>query len=305
MSIFESTLQDNKLCHFQNDGLSCNRFMEILIFGVMRPTNVSGILVENNIVRSEFLKREVKVDCFLPCNISDPRQLNLLLLNDGQNMAELGLETILELLLGEDRIKPLLCIAIHAGEDRKMEYGIASQPDYQGRGAKAANYTSFIFQELLPFITSKYNIQNFKEKAFAGFSLGGLSALDIVWNHPNEFAKAGVFSGSLWWRSLDQTDKNYNDHQHRIIHQEIRNGNYHPGLKFFLQCGNKDETKDRNNNGIIDSIDDTVDLMNELVKKGYDRNKDLYYLEMPEGQHDIATWGKAMPVFLEWGWGHK
>ena len=63
-----------------------------------------------------------------------------------------------------------------------------------------------------------------------------------------------------------------------------------------------DETKDRNQNGIIDSIEDTLDLIKELVAKGYDPAKDIYYTEMKEGRHDIATWAKAMPEFLKWGW---
>ncbi len=186
-----------------------------------------------------------------------------------------------------------------------MVYCFSSQVDYLARGAKAEAYTKFIFQELLPFIHLNYRIVSFKQKAFAGFSLGGLTALDIVWNHPTEFSKAGVFSGSLWWRSLDQDDKDYDDNQHRIMHQQIRNGVYSPGLKFFLQCGNKDEIMDRNNNGIIDSIDDTVDLMKELVAKGYDQSKDIFYYEMPDGSHDVPTWAKAMPEFLKWGWGGK
>ena len=33
------------------------------------------------------------------------------------------------------------------------------------------------------------------------------------------------------------------------------------------------------------------------------REKDIKYLEMHDGKHDIATWGRAMPVFLKWGWG--
>ena len=128
-------------------------------------------------------------------------------------------------------------------------------------------------------------------------------ALDIVWNHPGKFSKAGLFSGSFWWRSVDQTEPHYDDNLHRIIHQEIKNGSYHRGMKFFFQCGNMDETMDRNNNGIIDSIDDTLDLIKELEQKGYDREKDIYYLEMADGKHDIATWARAMPVFLKWGWG--
>jgi len=128
-------------------------------------------------------------------------------------------------------------------------------------------------------------------------------ALDIVWNYPQIFSKAGLFSGSFWWRSIDQTEVHYDDDLHRIIHQEIRNGGYFPRLKFFFQCGSMDETMDRNKNGIIDSIDDTLDLISELEQKGYNREKDIKYLEMPDGTHDIATWGRAMPVFLKWGWG--
>ncbi len=149
----------------------------------------------------------------------------------------------------------------------------------------------------------QYVIPSFREKAFAGFSLGGLTALDIAWNHPDEFSKVGVFSGSLWWRDVDQSDEEYDDDQHRIMHQLIRKGNYAPWLKFFFQCGNMDETKDRNHNGIIDSIDDTLDLIKELEAKGYSNERDIKYLELKEGRHDVFTWGKAMPDFLRWGWG--
>ncbi len=64
-----------------------------------------------------------------------------------------------------------------------------------------------------------------------------------------------------------------------------------------------DETQDRNNNGIIDSIDDTLDLIKDLEAKGYDKTKDIFYYEMPNGHHDMPTWGKALPVFLKWAFG--
>ena len=63
-----------------------------------------------------------------------------------------------------------------------------------------------------------------------------------------------------------------------------------------------DEIKDRNQNGIIDSIDDTLDIIKELEIKGYENGKDIYYLELKDGRHDVETWGKALPVFLKWGW---
>jgi enterochelin esterase-like enzyme len=272
----------------------------------MQLANVSGILVEEISIESLFLKRNVRVDFYLPRNVPDPSQMSLLLINDGQDMEKMGFESILEKLYSDvDAIDPVLCVAIHCGPERKMEYGVAGKPDYKGFGAKAGLYTSFIFKELLPFLRKKFAVPSFKEKAFAGFSLGGVTALDIVWNHPDEFSKVGVFSGSLWWRNIDQHSKEYDDDKHRIIHQQIRNGHFAPWLKFFFQCGNKDETKDRNHNGIIDSIDDTRDLVKELEKLGYSKEKDIHYLEMEDGHHDVYTWGRAMPEFLKWGWGRK
>lgn len=269
----------------------------------MISAQLPGLLMESRALFSEYLEREVKLDFFLPKNIPDPSGLSLLLVNDGQNMEELGLGKMLSDLLTALKISPLVCVGIHAGTERKTEYGVASQPDYQGRGNRAGAYTSFILEELLPYISTSYKISSFRERAFAGFSLGALMALDITWHHSNVFSKAGLFSGSFWWRSLDQDDADYDDDKHRIMHQVIRNGSFQPGLRFFFQCGNMDETLDRNNNGIIDSIDDTLDIIKELVAKGYDREKDIYYLEMPDGKHDIPTWARAMPLFLEWAFG--
>ncbi|HYC28074.1 MAG TPA: alpha/beta hydrolase-fold protein [Chitinophagaceae bacterium] len=255
--------------------------------------------MESATLESAHLQRSVTVDFYLPVNVANPEEMSLLLINDGQDMPKFGLDTLLNSLYEESAIKPVLCAAIHAGEERKMEYGTAIGPDYKGRGARAELYTKFIFDELLPHIRSTYKVGSFQQKVFAGFSLGALSALDIVWNHPQEFSAVGVFSGSLWWRTRDQDDEDYNEDTDRIMHQQVRNGEYYPWLKFFFQCGALDEEKDRNKNGIIDSIDDTLDLIKELKAKGYP-DENINYLLLEDGKHDVETWGKAMPFFLKW-----
>lgn len=263
---------------------------------------IGEVALTNYAISSEFLKREVTVDFFEPFFLNNEKGVSLLLINDGQDMEKLGLEAILNGLFQQEKISPLLCVGIHCGADRRNEYGTASVKDYKGRGAKAGWYTRFVISELLPFIYTQTGIHNFKEIAYAGFSLGGLSALDIVWNHPKVISKVGVFSGSLWWRTK-ALDDGYVEARDRIMHAQIRNGAYYPGLKFFFETGTLDETDDRNNNGIIDSIDDTLGLIEELERKGYKENEDIRYLELKDGKHDVATWGRAMPEFLKWGWG--
>jgi hypothetical protein len=73
-------------------------------------------------------------------------------------------------------------------------------------------------------------------------------------------------------------------------------------MRFYFECGSEDEIEDRNGNGVIDSIDDTLDLMETLANKGYDRGNEMYYHEILGGKHDIATWAIAFPVFLTWAY---
>ncbi|MEY3178332.1 MAG: hypothetical protein RJB42_573, partial [Bacteroidota bacterium] len=53
-------------------------------------------------------------------------------------------------------------------------------------------------------------------------------------------------------------------------------------------------------NGIIDSIDDTLGIIDELVNVGYNRTDQITYLELEDGKHDVETWARVMPVYLKW-----
>lgn len=234
---------------------------------------------------SLFLQREVGFDVYLPANTRDTP--HLLLINDGQELEQIGFPAMLEHL--QDTTHPSLwAVAIHAGPQRLQEYGTAKHVDYQGRGCKAGLYTRFIVRELLPFLQQRYH-QSFPDKTFAGFSMGGLSALDIVWNNPQYFRKAGVFSGSLWWRSSN--DGNH----HRIMHRQVKEGRFNPDLRFFFEAGTEDEKADRN-----DAVLDTEELMALLEEKGYEKGKHIQYTLVEGGKHDLATWAGVMPNFLEW-----
>lgn len=257
--------------------------------------------METSVVHSEYLERDVTINIYLPSKIHYLDQVSILLFNDGQDLIKMRFDELFSDLLTNGSIEPIVCVGIHCGPERKMEYGTAYSADFNGRGAKAGLYSKFIFDELLPFIRKKYNAPSFKDKSFAGFSLGALSALDIAWNNASEFRKIGLFSPSLWWRRKGYED-GYDDEQDRLMHLQIRKGKFHPWLQFFIECGELDETADRNNNGIIDSIDDALDLIVALKAKGYTENH-IQYLQVENGKHDIETWEKIMPQFLQWGWG--
>jgi enterochelin esterase-like enzyme len=248
-------------------------------------------------VQSTFLSRQVKVDVYEKKASCPSSPVALLLINDGQDLTSMNFAHVLEQHVHS--VCRLICVGIHAGPERKQEYGVAGIPDYMQRGASASAYASFILKELMPLLHPKTNAVEFDKKYLAGFSLGGLMAFDMAIDHPQQFSAVGVFSGSFWWRSKALED-GYLEERDRIMHAKLRKVAYHENRKFFLQVGALDETEDRNKNGIIDSIDDTLGIIAELEAIGYRKGQDIHYLEIADGRHDTATWGRAMPAFLHW-----
>ncbi|MEZ5039120.1 MAG: alpha/beta hydrolase-fold protein [Saprospiraceae bacterium] len=248
---------------------------------------------------SEALGLSFTIQLFLPPDYRTIRQpLPLLFFNDGQDMEAIRLEHTLQQLYHKNKIRPFIVVAIPA-IDRMHTYGTSEVLDYQRRGSRAKAYGQFIAKELLPWLQLQFKVsQQVRAHGFAGFSLGGLSALDIMWHYPTIFGQVGVFSGSLWWRSkaFDPNDPDGN----RIMHELMAKGPKKEGLRFWFQAGTADETDDRNNNGVIDAIDDTLDLIKVLRGLGYD---EMEYVEVEGGRHEPETWGRVLPQFLRWGFG--
>ncbi|MPR36452.1 esterase family protein [Cytophagaceae bacterium SJW1-29] len=248
---------------------------------------------------SENLQRTVTLTILRPRDRSPRSELSVLILFDGQDFPAVRIPEA----LGDFSLRypsvPLMIVGIHADKDRIFEYGTASQPDYAYRGNKAANTTHFVIDELIPYLKERYPVSYDRERwSIGGFSLGGLMALDLAWHHAEVFSKVGVFSGSFWWRQR-ALDDNY-DESDRIMHRIIRSTTGSPVLKFWFQTGTRDEEDDRDNDGIIDSIDDTLDLIAELERKGYAWGKEIVYEEVLNGEHNPHTWAEIFPVFLHW-----
>jgi len=245
---------------------------------------------------SKYLEREVCLELFVPHHYQtgDP----MFIVFDGQDWQGLGLSELPDILFKKGVKRLPLLVALKAGK-RLHEYGVAGEVDCKGRGSLAGQNALFVVKELLPWLQEVERLPSTPENRFVlGCSLGGLTAFDLVWKHPAYFAGSASLSGSFWWRSRD-LDQGYTD-QDRIAHRMIRMGTYRPGLRFWLQAGTRDESSDRNQNGIIDSIDDTLDLITELIKKGYKQNKDVFYHQVEGGRHDLPTWKQVIPDAFYW-----
>lgn len=253
-------------------------------------------------VYSRHLQRHVKLDIISTPMPDDKSEMNLLILNDGQDLERFRVKKILDSLYGKKAIQPLLIVGVKV-EDRMQEYGVAGMPDYQRNGSRAENYSEFIDNELYPFVKKQAGVRKFKSVAIAGCSLGGLSAFDIAWDHADKIDKVGIFSGSFWWRDKDAADNSYKDDVNRIMLNKIRSSKKKPRLQYWFYAGGKEEESDRDKDGIIDVTDDTRDLVTLIKNKNVCPPGDVYYTEDPNGRHDYPYWSAQLPGFLVWAFG--
>ena len=260
-------------------------------------SNRKRLLVRSYLMPSEHLNREVMVDVYRPA-LPPWRLLSLVIFNDGQDLPRMNMKEQLKTAYAEHKLSPTVVVGVHAG-DRMREYGTTGQLDYDGRGDLAGAYEMFLLEELIPWIEKYYNIYQLPAKrAIAGFSLGGLNAFDVAWRNPGEFGVAGIFSGSLWWRS--KAFRKSKPDANLIVHNYVAKAKKVSPVRFWFMAGTEDETSDRNNNGIIDAIDDTMQLMAILKEKGKEEEKDFTYVEVKGGRHEPETWGTVVMDFMRW-----
>lgn len=265
-------------------------------------------VVTMNNFPSQYLDNTRPIHIFLPPNhrsqasgrsLASDIGYKVLYLNDGQDAEQLKLRETLARLTAQGRIEPIIVVAIPTNENRLHEYGTAVTANAQGYGSQAAAYARFLTEELMPVIEREFPVKSGPANtAIMGISLGGLSAFDIAWNHPHLFGTVGVFSGSFWWRAGE--DDPYIPPNHLITHEIVRRSDYRPCFCAWFQAATRDETGDRDNNGVIDAIQDTLELIDELAAVGYEWGRDVIYVQVEGGRHNYHTWSHVLPQFLEW-----
>lgn len=193
-------------------------------------------------------------------------------------------------------LPPFAVVLVSATGDRLREYGVPGVPDYQNRGDRADLYAAFLKSELIPDLEEKYPLSP-HNRTILGFSLGGLSAFCLAWSDPELFRTAGAMSGSFWWRDRDGGPEVAQ--ASRIVLPWAKTKPVPLGGRYWFQVGTRDETSDRNGNGVIDAIEDTLDLMQVLRDAGVPEES-LSWTLVKNGYHEPATWARVLPDFLHW-----
>ncbi len=274
----------------------------LLAVALLLPGCSKKIKQQEDEIYSRHLQTHVKLTIISTPMPGDKSDMNLLLLNDGQDMEQLKVKETLADLYKKNLLQPVIIVGIKA-TNRHDIYGVAGSPDYQNRGSKADKYAEFIDNELYAFIKKRAGVRKFNSVTIAGSSMGGLSAFDIAWNHADKIDKVGVLSGSFWWRDKDAASPGYSDDTDRILLAKIKSSRKKPRLKYWFYAGNKEETNDRDKDGLTDAVDDTKDLIAIIQNKNVCPPGDIVFHESKEGKHDYESWSKVFPEFLVWAVG--
>jgi len=249
---------------------------------------------------SRHLQRQVKLTIISTPMPHDKTTLNLLILNDGQELGQFRVKEVIDSLYKNNLIKPLLVVAVHAG-DRAKEYGVADYPDYFKRGDKANHYDAFINNELYPFIKKNATVRKFSSVAIAGCSQGGLSAFDIAWNRADKIDKVGVFSGAFSIADKSTENPDYSDETDRIMLNKIKASRKKSNLKFWFYGDDEQENGMRYHDSI--SINHSKDLIAIIKKKNISPPEDIVYTNKTKAEEGYYAWSKQLPAFLIWAFG--
>ena len=84
----------------------------------MEEKESASITVVEKQYYSIYLEREVLIDIYKPVDVTDKSNARLLLINDGQDLRKMNFQSIVDPLVSDGIIEPVICVGIHCGFDR-------------------------------------------------------------------------------------------------------------------------------------------------------------------------------------------
>lgn len=294
----------------------------------------AGAPVQLQLDAPAFAPEKIKLAVYLPPGYvqAPARRYPVLYANDGQDMAAVGLQATLARLYRKKAIGPVIVVAIRMLDDRASGYGLFDRAAARSLvggsrigpiGTRAQDYSAWVATVLVPYVDAHYRTRkSARERTMLGWSLGALNAFGLGWQYPDVFGRIGAFSPSFWL-AADRTTAAAVQHT-RLAQAMVDRGRRRAGLKMWFAVGTAEETKDRDGDGINDTVDDVQDLLQGyrgadgfrlrgLKQLGYSidtdyamhpsRDADASLFLLPGGEHNQASWGKMLPVFLRWAYG--
>ena len=280
---------------------------------LLHTYSVSSVLSILHEIPAPAFKQNIQVRVFLPPNYSNVSNLRYpsLYINDGQDADAVELAETLNKLYAEQKIDPVIVIAISMLPDRMATYGFSDREaklslPAQTRnglvGVRAQEYSEWLAMRLVTFIDSNYQTLSKPEaRTILGWSLGAANAFNIAWNYPDVFSKVGAFSPSFWLSAKSD------DFSQSLARKLIASKPMPRHFSIWLAVGTNEETDDRDADGVIDALDDAQAVIDALNAKtpSVKQNEACRKFQLrtyKDGQHSQSSWKVMLPDFLQWAY---
>ena len=240
--------------------------------------------------RSGLLGNERDLIVYLPEEYleNEQKRFPVFYLHDGQNLfdgttsyvpgMDWQVDETADKLIQDKVVEPVIIVGIYnTGEQRIDEY-TPTHDDKLG-GGHANLYGRMLVEEVVPFINSHYRtLQDPMQTGTGGSSLGGLVSLYLGFTYPNVFGKIAALSPSVWWNN-------------KAILSVVAETTPKPRLKIWLDIGTRESAT---------AVVDTEQLRDALLKKGWELNNDLHFVEARGARHNEAAWARRVGPMLEY-----
>ena len=230
---------------------------------------------------SALLKNEREVAVYLPPKFSkaNENEYPMLLvfdenayLKNEKETARVPTETILDNLIAEKRIPPMVAVFVDngPGNARSRELPCNNQ------------FADFLNFELMPWVRRLYHVTSDpREVVVAGSSYGGLASTWVAFRHPETFGNVLSQSGSYWWTPPKANDEFDREAEPSWVAKQFIASPKLP-IRFYMDAGSDEIDLSGKGNSILIP---NRHLRDVLLAKGYE----VHYQEF-NGGHDYLSW---------------
>jgi iron(III)-enterobactin esterase len=259
-------------------------------FGKVDPKNLKTLIVETHAID---YKRKIGV--YIPAGYKEGTETPFMVVHDGPGQAA-GYKTIIDNLIAQKRIPPIVLIAIQNGGGDAQGHERGKEYDNMN-----GDYATYIEDEVLPRVEKYCKVKLTKDpdgRAAMGSSSGGSAALIMAWFRNDLYHRvlttSGTFVNQAW-----PFDEKYPDGAWGFHRTLIPNNPKKP-IRFFISVGDKDSF---NPNVMRDDMHDWVEANHRMAKVLKEKGYEYQYLFCLGQGHGIGNAQQQfLPHAIEWVW---
>lgn len=277
---------DSKETKLLNPGIARN------VFGKVDPNNPKTLIVETHPI--DYVR---KITVYVPAQYKSGSEAPFMVVHDGpKGPANRGLATILDNLIAQQRIPPIVLVMIANGGGDAQGHQRGKEYD-----TMSGVFADYIETEVLPRVEKNCGVKLTKDpdgRAAMGSSSGGSAALIMAWFRTDLYHRvlttSGTFVNQQWPFDPAMPDGAWGFHETLIPKSPKK------PIRLFISVGDRDLL---NPNVMRDGMHDWVEANHRMAKVLKAKDYEYQYLFCRNSGHGIGNaQAQFLPHAIEWVW---